>query len=135
MNTIESALYAILAADVTVAGLVGTRIFPNVVPQDQSLPAISYQRIATSRVWSLEGPSGLAQPTFQVNCLAATYDALRTLSAAVRAALDGYSGTASSVAVSVIRLIDEGDLPEVSPANLADRVFGRRMDFQMYHEE
>lgn len=109
MADLEQALYSILSADGTVSGLVGTRIYPNVIPQDVSLPAIAYQRISAMRVFSHGGPSCLARPRFQITCLATSYSSAKAVANAVRGALNGYVGTAATVEIQASFIQNEFD--------------------------
>ena len=99
MADVETALYTILSGDAGVTALISTRMYPVVIPQDVSLPAVAYQRISTARVYSHDGPSCLARPRFQFSCTATTYSAARAVANAIRAALDGYNDTANGVRI------------------------------------
>ena len=87
--TIETDLYATLAGDSTVAGIVGTRIYPSVAPESAALPRIDYMNVAGSRINTLPGVSDMIRKRLQINCHALTYAAAKSLSAAVIAALEG----------------------------------------------
>lgn len=86
---IEKDLFDTLKNDATVAGLVGTRIYPLHMPQGVPMPAVVYQRISTTPINSLDGDTGVDAVRMQVSCWAATYLASRALSDAVRAAVTG----------------------------------------------
>jgi hypothetical protein len=130
MADIEQAIYSILSTDATTKALVGTRIYPNVVPQDATLPAIAYQRISGSRVQSHGGPSNLARPRFQFTCLAVNYSGARAVANAVRQALDGYKNTAASVYVQAGHIQTDFD-------SFADgeNLHAVRVDFYLWHTE
>lgn len=89
---IEAALYAELAADSSVSALVSSRIYPVLIPQDVDMPAIAYQRISGPRDYSHQG-AGLVSARFQITCQATSYSGAKSLAAAVRDALSGFSGT------------------------------------------
>lgn len=84
---IEQTLYAVLKNDSAVSALVGTRIYPLVMPQDGLLPAVVYQRVSTVPITSLDGDSGLDAVRMQSSCWATTYLGARILADAVRAAV------------------------------------------------
>jgi Protein of unknown function (DUF3168) len=88
--TAEEILVARLKASPQVTALVGSRIYPMVIPQGVVMPAIAYQRISTVRPGSLRGPSGIADPRLQVNCWADTYGTAKTVAEEVRQSLDGW---------------------------------------------
>lgn len=107
--TIEAGIYAYLIANSGVFALVGTRIYPQVIPQDAEMPAMAYQRISGPRDHSHSGPSGLVVARMQLTCMAASYDGAKALGEAVRAAMDGYSGTMGTVTVDACLLDNEID--------------------------
>lgn len=84
----EQTVYNTLKNDAGVAALVGTRIYPLVLPQNPTYPAISYQRISTRPVQT-RGGNGLAFVRMQVDCFATGYTAAKQLSDAVVSALAG----------------------------------------------
>lgn len=85
--SVESKLKTLLGANVTVAGLVSDRIYPMVLPQNPTLPAITYTRIVGLPVYSIYGYSGLNNAHVQVDCWASTYSGAKALAAAVTAAI------------------------------------------------
>lgn len=107
---IESALRAALLEDSTVAGLVGARIYPLVLPQNPTLPAIVYQRIsAPPDPLSLDGPGGRLRTRVQLGLWASTWSGSRTLAAAVREVLHGWSGIGDGQDVMLIAEANETD--------------------------
>lgn len=134
-STIESAIYTKLAADPVVSSLVSTRIFPNVIPQGESMPAIAYQMISGAREHTTDGPEGLCQARFQVTCWAGTYSEAKQLSEAVRKELDGYRGTVSSVVIDSILLENELDAPRLVGGVDVLKRFGKILDFVIWFEE
>lgn len=107
--TIEAGIYAHLITNSGVAALVATRIYPLLVPQDATLPALAYQRISGPRDHSHSGPSGLVFARMQLTYVAASYDGAKSLGEAVRAALDGFSGTMGQVTVDACLMDNERD--------------------------
>ena len=109
--TLETELVTRLNADGTVSGEVGTRIYPVKLPQDPTYPAITYNRVSGVRLHDLDGTAGRATPRLSINSWAATYAGCQTLAAAVRASLDGFNGTLTTIKC-VISLENEIDLFE-----------------------
>lgn len=107
--TIEAGLYAHLLTDSGVTALVGTRIYPLLVPQDADLPAIAYQRISGPRDHTHDGSSGLAFARMQLTFVASSYDDAKSLGEAVRAAIDGHKGSMGDVTVGACLLDQERD--------------------------
>lgn len=113
--TIESDIRARLAADGTVAGLVSTRIYPAILPQDPMLPAIVFSKVSAVRVHKLTGASGWSMPRMTVHSWGRTYAEAKTVAAAVRESLNGFIGQLSdgqspeSFRRAVIRIDNELD--------------------------
>jgi len=97
--SIETGIVAHLQADGTVSGLVGTRIYPMQIPQEATLPALAYQVISGRPTYSHGGDSGPEWCRVQITCHAGTYEAVKALAAAVRAALSGAAGAMDDVTV------------------------------------
>ena len=65
------------------------KVYPVVAPDNAVAPYVIYQRVSTPRWTSLDGPSRVAQPTFQVDVYHSTYLQARTVAGQIRASLDG----------------------------------------------
>lgn len=107
--TLEAGIYAHLCTDSDVATLVSTRIYPLLVPQDATLPAIAYQRISGPRDHCHTGATGLAFARVQLTYVAASYDGAKVLGEAVRAAMDGLRGSLGAVQIGSCMLDNERD--------------------------
>lgn len=128
---LEAGLYAYLAADAGVSGLVGTRIYPLLLPQEPTLPALVYQRISTNPLGhSHDGPNHLTRVRMQLRCHGATLLAAKTLADAVRDALDGYSGAMGTVTVQSVFREDEGDDDEPETGS-----WSVRADYMIVYDE
>jgi len=85
--TIEISLFDVLSGDAAIAALVGTRIFPGLMPAATTMPAIVWQRIAGHDESALSGHSGLENARVQVSVWAKTRLAARTLAGLTKLAL------------------------------------------------
>lgn len=122
--SIESSLYARLTAHAGVSALVGTRIYPLLMPQTPVLPAITYQRISAEHIASIGGHSGLENPRIQIDIWALSYNTSKALAAQVRAAL-----TESMDGFAALLLTDLDDYePET-------RIYRCSLDFSLWAEE
>jgi len=133
--TIESALYAILVADETIAGLVSTRVYPLMIPQPASVPAITYEQLSGWREHTMTDRIAMASPVFRVTSWATTYSGCDALAKAVRTVLNTASGTEGNITVQVIFLINETDVIERVPGVRGLRRFGRRQDYKIWFNE
>ncbi len=110
---IREALRNFLAADVAVSALVGDRIWPNKLPQDESdYPQITLLKVSNPRVRNLSGPDGLSSPRIQIDCWGLTAESAKDVAEAVRKPLDGYRGPmggTGGVNVQSITFEDERD--------------------------
>lgn len=85
---IEQQLYSTLSSDVDLSAVVGTKIFPVVIPQNTQLPAISYQVISAdlSNNLAFENPN-ITFKRIQVNGWAKTYAGCKDLEVKIKDAL------------------------------------------------
>ena len=84
---IEERLRDHLAADSGLSGTIGTRIFPLLMPQEPTLPALVYTRISGPRDNTHDGPSGLVSTRIQISCWATSYKTAKQTADLVRLAL------------------------------------------------
>jgi hypothetical protein len=87
---VEQLLYTRLTTDIGVAALVGTRVYPLILPQDPILPAVVYRRISTGEFHTHDEAGGLRESRVQVDCLAQTYAGAKQIATAVLSSLNGW---------------------------------------------
>ncbi len=130
---IEEALYSYLSGHAGLTNLVGTRIYPLVMPQNISLPAATFSKVSGPRVHAMQKDAGMAYPRFQVSCWGITYKSTKEVAAQVRAALQDFKGTmggAGGVVVGGVFIQDENDLYEPGT-----HVYHVALDFIIWHDE
>lgn len=91
MISIEEALFRYLSGYAGLSELVGDRIYPDVLPQKVTMPAVKHQRIDTPREYSHSGDSNLAHPRFQFSGFALTKPAAKAVADQIRAAFNAYN--------------------------------------------
>ena len=91
------------------ARLVGFRVFPIMAPVSAQLPFVLYQRSTIERSQTLSVPMGVPRVSVQLDTYAATYEEAREIADALRANLDGWTGSAYGVEVKHIALDTERD--------------------------
>lgn len=99
--TPEKIIKALLDADSGVGALASTRLYDQTRPEKDPLPAVVWELISDIAEPPICAGAG-TQPTaarVQVNCLAATIAAAKTLAQAVIAACDLQSGTIAGATV------------------------------------
>lgn len=99
---IEQAVYARLAGDAAVAALVAARIYPSILPQNPTLPAISYSRVSRSDPYSLSGRSDLRHIVLEINAWAETYAGSKALAQAIEDAMD-----ADGLDIKAVQITDQ----------------------------
>jgi hypothetical protein len=103
----DESLRSVILSSAAVTALVGSRVFPLKLPDKPTLPAIVYQRNATSqRQYSTTGDSHLYKAHFLVSCWGTSHDSARALGEAVIDMLSGYAGTYSS-SIQVVEDVDD----------------------------
>jgi hypothetical protein len=85
---IEEDIVASLNADPAFAAVVGDRLYPLQRPQNDIIPAVVYQRVATTPVNSLSGFSRLDSVRIQFSCFAKTVSEAKDLAEILRSAID-----------------------------------------------
>lgn len=128
--TLEEGLRTYTLAGSAVAALVGTRMYPRMLPQTPTLPALVFQRVDTRRLHDLAGPDGLPRPRMQITCWATLPLGAANLAAVVRARLDGYRGAMGTVAVESCLLVGERDVTDAEAGRC-----GVALDFMIQYQE
>ena len=121
----EGAIRAAILASAPVAAMVGTRVYPMMLPQAPTFPAIVYQRISTVPDMLVEGP-GFAPIRMQLSMWATTFGGARTLADAVVTALHGYHGGELRLS-RLINLLDDYE-PDT-------KLFRVIADFRVHHTQ
>ena len=88
MAVLETLVYSTLTGNSSVAAIVSTRVYPLILPQGCDLPAITYERISTEYISTLSGFAGMERVRMQIDVLAESYSAAKSLSASVITAMD-----------------------------------------------
>lgn len=113
--TIEQNLRAELIGDAGVAAIVGSRVHPELRPQDGALPAIVYTALGYEREMDMAGPAPMVRVRFQIDCWHTTVSGVLALEAAVDAALNGV-GIASPhlLGAQLVQLVEKTDRQALS---------------------
>lgn len=140
IRDIRPALRAYLLADADVSEAVGeNRIYPSTLPQKEpTLPAVVLNLVTETTDYHMQGPSGLVQARYQVDCWARTPDDAVDLAALVKDRLSGLRGailassSSPSDEVEVRGLFaDQGSDDYDSVADL----YTRRRDYLIWYTE
>lgn len=98
---IETAIYSLLIADTDVSSFVGSKVYPVVIPQDSTTkantyPCVSYKRTGTERQFTLEGNSGLATASIDIEVYSTSYSEVKELAKLVRVAMLSFIATSTA---------------------------------------
>ena len=92
---LEAGIFALLSGMSGVTAICGTRIFPLLLPTDETLPAITWHIVSSvPRPTFLS--SGFVRTRIQFDCWGDVYADAANLRAALIGALNGYVGTLSN---------------------------------------
>lgn len=128
--SIEESLFTRLSTHAGLSALVSARIYPLILPQKPTLPAVTYTRVSGERVSAMGADTVIARPRFQVSCFASTYASARAVAAQVRAALQRWRGTVGGVVIQDSFIESEIDLYEDDT-----KLYHTALDFEIIHEE
>lgn len=132
MSLIQEALVDLLRDDVTVAGLVGTRIYPMALPQNATLPGIVYQQLSGGKEHSHDANADLERPRFQFTAIAGTYSGAAALAKAIVDCLDNYHGTVLGVRIDAIHKQNTMDV-FTRTEDEQHSTFSSLVDFVVWH--
>ncbi len=132
---IEDGIFYLLDNDVDVSALVVSRIYPLTIPQNPTLPALTYQLITPSSGFAHDGLTGTGRSRYQITAFDTDYDVMKDLMNKVRVAMSGYTGTLGTApdTVDVYAMIpmDTG----YSSYDPVIKRFMRALDFMIWHAE
>lgn len=105
---IEAAIFSLLSNDAGVAALVGSRIYPDFLPQDETLPALVYflKKTGFNYIFNSEAPNNVDTP-FSVDCWASTAAGASALVIAVKAVLQHQAVTVDDRTILASTLTNE----------------------------
>lgn len=94
--SLEQVLYERLTGWPALAALVDTRIYRLRAPQGATVPFLVTRRITATRFDAMQQSAGVVKTRVQIDCFAATDDAVREIARAVVAAFDSWMAPAAS---------------------------------------
>jgi len=133
MAVLEEGIAAFLIADVDIHAVVEDRIYPMKMPQNVTLPCLTYQRISTPRIVTHDssGATGdLTSPRFQFDAWAETQKAAKAISDVLRGVLHGKTGAMGGVTIRAA--LADNEAPEFDPDS---ELYRSRSDYIIWIEE
>ena len=109
LKTPEMVLHNAIISDASITAHVGHRVYPHLAPAVDDLPFISWRRVTIRREATFVGAMGVPAVQIEYLIFAATYLEARQIADAVRATLDGYTGSFENTTVRQTHLDAEED--------------------------
>lgn len=129
--TLEQALFNYLSTYAGLTALIGTRLYPVVLPQGATQPAVTYQRVSTVRLRTFGAPRLGRKARFQFTVWASSYSSRAAVAGQLIAALEGYAGLmGGGSGVTVLAVQGEGELDDYEPTT---KTFQGALDFTFTH--
>jgi hypothetical protein len=118
-----------------VTTLVSTRVYPDILPQSPTLPAITYSQVSAVRVRDLTGPAGKSRHRISIHCWATTHAGARAVADALRQGIDGFQGWWQDTFVGSVTLENEFDLHEEEAGLVNVGIYRVVQDYIISHLE
>lgn len=99
MAELEAALLTRLTAYGDLTALISSRVYPLILPQEPTYPAVTYQRIDGPREHGMTQDHGLPHPRIQIDSWGKTYASAKAVATQVRGALQRWSDAGASPVV------------------------------------
>lgn len=130
-QAIKSHLESVAGVTAVVGSGSAARIYPGVLPQSPTYPAIRFQVFGGGRESAMGSDTGDVMSTLQVDSYAKTYSAAYALAEAVRGGLQRFKGASAGVTISAV-FVESGpnDIYEESV-----QVRRMQLDFVVWHKE
>jgi hypothetical protein len=123
--SLESDLFTKLSTHGGLSALVGTRIYPNRLPDNPTLPACVYQRISTLNHLA-SGDVPLIRARMQIDCWSDSYVTAGNVAVQVHAALDMASSSGLEASIPE----DEDDMYDTDA-----QLHRKRIDFFIWRNQ
>ncbi len=107
--TIDEAIYQYLAAHDGLAALVDDRIYPEMLPEGATFPAMTFTQISLTPRYTHDGDANLDTARFQFDCYGESRAIVGQIAQQLRAALSGVRTSQGSVRIGSAFLVN--DLP------------------------
>ena len=105
----EQALVMHLLNDSALTALVGDRVFPLAIPQDEQVPAIVYQKISAPRTLSVSGDSSANSTRMQLSCYAETFGQAKQIAQVLYNSVDVFRGQLGGRVKAAVLMADSRD--------------------------
>ena len=110
--------------------LIGTRFYPGILPQNATLPAVTYQKISDPMVKRvMAGVTNVRYPRVQLDVWAATYAQCEAVAVQLRTAFQDYATSSGGLTLAFTIVDSEFDNHEAD-----NQLFRRTMDLRLWYK-
>lgn len=131
----EKVIHNRLSTHAGVSALVSTRVYPLVLPQEPTYPAITYAKVSSQRIEAVHSDPGMAIIRIQVTCWALTFDSVKSLAEQVRLALERYGTAVTGTTIAGVTVYDIRMGSEADAYEPTLDAFASSIDFTVTHAE
>ena len=96
-------IYSRLSTDGSITAYVGTKIYPDITPQNVQYPFVVYTIVNSLPVDFKDGQSNLEEITLQIDVYTQSYDDTQELANLIRNRLDRFTGIVEGIDVQTIK--------------------------------
>lgn len=135
MIDICQALYKYLTSKTDITNIVGNRIYPTILPQNCSYPAIVYSPIIANYDSALEGDTGFVRQTIQIVCHDATFKKARELSRIVKNHIQDFHGNMEGLIIEAVFIKSDFEMNGNTTVRFETDEFMTCLEFEFYYNE
>lgn len=107
---IEKAIFKLLTDTTAISQIVGSRVFPVILPENAALPAIVFGRVSTNGApLSHDGSTGIVTSYFEITAIAKDVQIAKTLSTQIRKRFSGFTGKVDGFSIFRASVESESD--------------------------
>ena len=96
-------IYSRLSTDGSITAYIGTKIYPDITPQNVQYPFVVYTIVNSLPVDFKDGQSNLEEITLQIDVYTQSYDDTQDLANLIRNRLDRFTGIVEGIDVQTIK--------------------------------
>ena len=135
MKDLLQAVYEYISGNTEIQAVVHGRIFPIVLPQDASLPAMVYAPVVANYDSALQGDTGYVRQTIQFVCHEKTFKKARKLSRLVKKALQDYTGDMNGVEIQAVFIKSDYELNGNTSLKFDTEEYMSSIEFEIHYNE
>ncbi len=135
--SIEKALYGYMSGHASIIAQVGTRVYPEVAPEDTIYPFITFNVTSEAHDHSMDGATGMANPRIQIDVWAEKISDRVITAEAIRTSMDGFRGDMGDDDLNIRScfLQDKTNFQEPTGEGKGKPVYRSSIDFSIWHVE